>query len=128
MVFVYLYIGLVFKLADGALGPWGGSDEFAAKAAGHDFKGAAHYFNCGLRDLNIPLMMLIDYKGFRMTVSAYLPVGKDTIVYGSNDGGRTVWNKSSDMHTSMQTAAKKLNLRNHKVGDVYVSILCFNLI
>jgi hypothetical protein len=54
-------------MADGSTGPYNGSDEAAAKAAGHDLQGTIHYFNSGLRELHLPLMALIDYKGFRMT-------------------------------------------------------------
>lgn len=53
-------------MADGSTGPYNGSDEAAAKAAGHDLKGTIHYFNCGVKEIHLPLMTLIDYKGFRM--------------------------------------------------------------
>ena len=36
----YLWRGILFKLADGSKGPYGGSDEAAAKAAGHELRGA----------------------------------------------------------------------------------------
>lgn len=36
----YLWRGILFKLADGSQGPYGGSDEAAAKAAGHELRGA----------------------------------------------------------------------------------------
>ncbi|CAN0549238.1 unnamed protein product, partial [Ectocarpus sp. 8 AP-2014] len=35
----YLWRGILFKLADGSQGPYGGSDEAAAKAAGHELRG-----------------------------------------------------------------------------------------
>ena len=35
----YLWRGILFKLADGSKGPYGGSDEAAAKAAGHELRG-----------------------------------------------------------------------------------------
>lgn len=37
----YLWRGILFKLADGSQGPYGGSDEAAAKAAGHELRGTA---------------------------------------------------------------------------------------
>lgn len=58
-------------MADGSTGPYNGSDEAAAKAAGHDLKGTIHYFNTGLREIHLPLMALIDYKGFRMTAQVW---------------------------------------------------------
>ncbi len=43
-----------------------GSDEAAAKVAGHDLRGLTHYFECGIEDLCVPLTMLLDYRGFRL--------------------------------------------------------------
>ncbi len=63
----YIWRGILFKMADGSSGPYNGSDEAAAKAAGHDLKGTINYFNSGVKELHFPLMILIDYKGFRMT-------------------------------------------------------------
>ena len=37
----YLWRGILFKLADGSQGPYGGSDEAAAKAAGHELRGVS---------------------------------------------------------------------------------------
>lgn len=37
----YLWRGILFKLADGSQGPYGGSDEAAAKAAGHELRSAS---------------------------------------------------------------------------------------
>jgi hypothetical protein len=79
----YLWQGILFKMADGSSGPFNGSDEAAAKAAGHDLKGSVHYSNCGVKELHVPLIALIDYKGFRMSAQAVLPLGKDSMVYGS---------------------------------------------
>lgn len=70
-------------MADGANGPFNGSDEAASKAAGHDLKGSVHYANCGVTELHVPLIALIDYKGFRMSAQAFLPLGDNSMVYGS---------------------------------------------
>lgn len=37
----YVWRGILFKLADGSQGPYGGSDEAAAKAAGHELRSAS---------------------------------------------------------------------------------------
>ena len=70
-------------MADGSNGPFNGSDEAAAKAAGHDLKGSVHYSTCKVRELHVPLILLIDYKGFRMSAQAFLPLGENSLVYGS---------------------------------------------
>ena len=43
--------------------------------------------SCGLSGLRVPLMALVDYLGFRLTAMSLLPVGSDTLVYGTMDAG-----------------------------------------
>ena len=105
-------------MASGSSGPYNGSEEAAAKAAGHDLKGAVHYYNAAVPELCVPLMALIDYKGFRMSAQAFLPLGRDSLVYGSADAGRTVLNSHENFNRAMEEAAKRLNLRGHLVGGV----------
>jgi hypothetical protein len=105
-------------MATGTSGPYNGSDEAAAKAAGHDLKGSVHYYNSGVKELCLPLMAVIDYKGFRMTAQALLPLGENSLVYGSSDAGRTVHNSNEKFNAAMELAAKSLNLRNHVVGEL----------
>jgi hypothetical protein len=97
------------------LGPWNGCDESAAKGAAHDLKGLNHYFSASVPGIHFPLMTLIDYKGFRMTAQAVLPLGENSLIYGSNDAGRTVY-QDVKFHEAMLVAAEKLNLRRHIVG------------
>jgi hypothetical protein len=105
-------------MSDGSFGPYNGCDEAAAKAAGHDLKGAIHYRTCGVEDLYLPLMALIDYKGFRMSAQAYLPLGSNSLVYGSADGGKTVLKSNDGFNKTMEKAAAELNLCGHIVGRV----------
>jgi hypothetical protein len=105
-------------MADGSSGPYNGSDEAASKAAGHDLKGTTHYYTAGIKRLCLPLMALIDYKGFRMTAQAFLPLGKQSLVYGSADAGRTVLKSNPDFNDAMVESARKLNLRGHCVGSL----------
>lgn len=118
----YLWRGILFKLADGSTGPWSGSDEAAAKAAGHDLKGATHYFNLGLEKLHFPLMALIDYRGFRMTAQALLPLRPGSLIYGSADAGKTVHKDDPVMNEAMLQAATALNLLPHIVGHERVEL------
>ncbi len=66
----------------------------ANKASGHELKSLDAICNAalelGITRLNVPLMALIDHRGFRLVALALLPIGKDTLVLGSNDGGTTV--------------------------------------
>jgi hypothetical protein len=45
-----------------------------------------------------------------------LPVGRETLIYGSCDSGATVHAKDEDFNNLMKSAAKTLNLRRHLVG------------
>jgi hypothetical protein len=56
-----------------------------------------------------------DYKGFRLSATSILPVGPNTIVYGSADGSKTVHNKYKDMNALMKKAGRALNLKPHWV-------------
>lgn len=110
-------------MSDGSSGPWNGSDEAAAKAAGHDMKSVVHYFESGVRDLRFPLMALIDYRGFRMTAQAYLPLGPNSLRYGSSDAGRTIHKDDPTMNELIKQAAEILNIRSHAVGSSSSSVL-----
>ncbi|CAM9742313.1 unnamed protein product, partial [Ectocarpus sp. 4 AP-2014] len=111
----YLWRGILFKLADGSQGPYGGSDEAAAKAAGHELRGASEYLRTGV-GLYVPPMCLLDYKGFRMLAQAHLPLGETSLKMGTNDGGRTVLNDCPILDRRTAMAAKALGLRAHIVG------------
>lgn len=59
-------------------------------------------------------MSLIDYRGFRLIALSILPL--ETIVYGSNDGGISVYSTDNIMNDKMRQAAKILNIKGHTVG------------
>lgn len=46
---------------------------------------------------------------------AWLPVNSDTLMYGSSDATRNVYNKDSQLAEWVKQASEKLNLRTHKV-------------
>jgi hypothetical protein len=66
------------------------NDDMAAKIAGHELKGLVHIWECRLPDLHFPLQCLIDYLGFRLVAMLLLPLKKDTLKVGTNDGGKTM--------------------------------------
>lgn len=90
-----------------------GSDDAAAKVAGHDLRGLTHYFECGIEDLCVPLTMLLDYRGFRLICQAVMPISQDTICYGSSDGGERVHCSDIEVYEKLCRAAKMLNLKPH---------------
>lgn len=40
-----------------------------------------------LKHVRVPLMCLIDYRGFRVVAISVLPITRATLRYGSSDGG-----------------------------------------
>ncbi len=82
--------------------------EDAAKIAGHELKGCADflfvsvralltllaicscgcYYNAAIPGLAVPLMCLVDYKGFRLIAITLLPIDRTTLVGGTADAGR----------------------------------------
>ena len=62
------------------------------------------------------MMSLYDYRGFRVIATSVLPLGKDTLMYGSADAGRTVLKELPELNELMEKAAKYINMKGHRVG------------
>ena len=60
-------------------------------------------------------MSVIDYKGFRVIAISLLPVGNQTLIYGSNNGGRNFYAEDADINDDMEDLGRSLNLQSHKV-------------
>ena len=86
----YVCNGILFKVVNGCKGPYNGSDEAAAKAAGNDLRCVQHYLNTHTKGLNVAMQALIDFRGFRLLAQAVLPLASGSLVMGTNDGGRTI--------------------------------------
>lgn len=52
-----------------------------------------------------------------MTAQALLPLGSNSLKYGSSDAGRTVHKDDARMNDLIKLAAEKLNIRGHVVGS-----------
>ena len=63
--------------------------------------------------------------GWYLLTITEMPVGLHTIVYGSNDAGRTVHNDNTDFEKKIEEVAKQLNLKKHPVAgqELYTSAL-----
>ena len=53
-----------------------------------------------------------------------LPINKETLIYGSSNGGKQVYNKDPQMDNYMLKAAEKLNLKKHVAGFSENITLC----
>lgn len=95
----YLACGILFKFAqDVELSPfnylYGGSsadDAAAAKAAGHERKSLSEVLRAGIKGVDVPLVTIIDFLGYRLSAFSTLPIaGQSSLVMGSADGGLNV--------------------------------------
>lgn len=110
----YVHAGILFKFATDARGIYSG-DEFAMKAAGHELKGLINFYKVHHFGICVPLMTIIDYRGFRLVAQALLPIGDDTLVYGSSDAGVNVRTDSREIEKALAAACYELNLAKHAV-------------
>lgn len=87
------------------------------QVARHEQKGLEAYLGTkAYHGLCIPLMCLIDYRGWRLSACCQLPIGKNTLVYGSDDGGRTVHRDVLQVNDWMESASQVLNIKGHFVA------------
>lgn len=111
----YIVHETLFKFAVDSYGILG-SDYAAAKVAGNELKGLICYFNSQITELRVPLMALVDYMGFRIIAMSLLPINKDTLVYGTNDGGIVIHNSNMKLYSLMKEAAEAINIKKHICG------------
>lgn len=78
-------------------------------------KGLMGYLDCRVSGLHFPLCAVIDYRGFSLIAQSVVPVTKNTILYGSADGGHTVHCDDHILNAKMHLAATMLNLKGHYV-------------
>ncbi|PRP86383.1 hypothetical protein PROFUN_05524 [Planoprotostelium fungivorum] len=107
----YLCKGIYFKFAVNSGGIYPG-DEEAAKVAGHELKSLNQLFSLWIRDLHFPMMILLDYRGYRLIAMSTLPINEDTIV----DAGRTIHTDNVTINEKIREIAQRLHLKEHKVG------------
>lgn len=85
-------------------------------------KGLMGFKSAGVRDLRLPLLALIDYRGYRLCAVSLLPINKDeTLVYGSGNGGKTVINTDPISSTLMEEFGRRMNLKAHSAGRDLIS-------
>ncbi|KAL6070346.1 Clu domain-containing protein [Balamuthia mandrillaris] len=111
----FLYHGILFKYALDWQNIYGGDDN-AMKAAGHELKGLINMYSVRAKGVCFPLMALVDYRGFRLIALSKLPIGDETVIYGSGDGGRAVHNSDVSFASKMQFIGQQLNLKEHMAG------------
>ena len=107
----YVYHGIVFKFATDWQGLYRG-DHNAMKAGANELRALMRYF--GEQGLCVPLMCLVDYRGYRLVAVSLLPIdGVKTLKYGSADAGRHVHADDEDFNRRMLAVARKINIKPH---------------
>mmetsp|Transcript_41851 Transcript_41851/g.67155 ORF Transcript_41851/g.67155 Transcript_41851/m.67155 type:complete len:1087 (+) Transcript_41851:142-3402(+) len=104
-----------------------GSDELAAKEANHQMKGLTAMYNASVSGLSLPLLAVINYRGFKLVAMSMLPIrGKDTLCYGSSDGGRSMRKANDSAAALMEETASILNLAKHPVlkSELWLHMPC----
>lgn len=90
----YIVGKIMFKFASDIKGIYG-SDENAARIANHDLRSLVHVLNCWEPDVHVPMMTLVDYRGFRVVGMSFLPINHQTIIHGSSDNGKTIYESTA---------------------------------
>jgi alpha-tubulin suppressor-like RCC1 family protein len=129
----FLKNNVFFKLAVDQAGLYGG-EEAASKSASHEIKGLRGYASVAMnyaygsdddddddddeatKRLNTPLMAVVDYCGYRIIATSVLPINKTTLIYGSDDAGRTVKADDARLNRIFERAASLLNIKAHVCG------------
>ena len=70
-----------------------------------------------MNDINLPMMTLVDYRGFRLIAMSLLPLKGESLIYGSKDAGLTVYASNPEFNGLMKKAGQKLNLAPHLCGS-----------
>ena len=100
------------------------------KSAGHEFLSLMELIDCRVKGLHFPLIVLVDYLGYRLVAESVLPLEYETkkeenntnrirssLILGSSDGGRTIHSGNQSMERSMQVISRILNLHPHYVKN-----------
>jgi tetratricopeptide (TPR) repeat protein len=112
----FLVRNILFKFATDETGFFQ-SHKAASKVAGNELRGLISYFDSSPEGLSFPLMCLLDFKGYRLVCSSYLPIsGQETLVYGSSNGGKDFVNNSPKMYDAVTESSHVLNLKPHLIG------------
>ena len=111
----FQYENIVFKLPV-EKGMYHSAD-CAMKVANLELQGYNILLSLGIKNLYFPLTAVIDHLGYRVNATALLPINKDTIIYGSQDGGKTIV-FSKEGEDIMREVCTMLNIAPHKVGNI----------
>lgn len=128
----FKHANIFFKVAVDEHGLYG-SDQVAGKVASleilsNNFLISAYDTIRGGGDdnndvtLRFPLCVCVIYCGITVLASSVLPVTKNTLVYGSCDGGQTVVASHDGMNRTVRRLSRQLNLKQHQCQKTVLSL------
>lgn len=121
----YYCSGVYFKFAHDSHAIFG-SDEPPMKIAGLELKHLINLYDLNPR-VSLPLICLIDYRGFRLIATSQLPIDpSESLVMGSSDAGKTIHEPPAEIEPYVQQIARAFNLREHHCGGKSIP-LCVDL-
>lgn len=108
----YIVNGILFKFAAGAssLAIYG-NEENAQKVASHELRGLNEFYLSGVEGLSYPMMALVNYLGYCLIAISLIPISGFSLVYGSNDGGKTMHFDDPLLYQKMKAVATYLNTK-----------------
>ena len=117
-----------FKMATDDDGMYNGNIDACAKAYGNKLRGSIGYIKCYIPGMELPMMCLVDFRGFRLMAEAVMPLdvkkydqygtelsSSEKIVMGTKDRGLHIHNEDAELHRLLGLAAEKMNLSQHGV-------------
>lgn len=107
----YILAGCFFKLQKDVHGLYGG-EKYAMKATSAELRNMKAIYESGMEGLCMPLVAMIDYRGYRLLVTSVLPLGSTTQQWGSSDGGVT-FSYNRNACELVRRLGEKLHLKKH---------------
>ena len=74
-------------------------------------------FDCRVQGLYVPLMSLINYRGYSLIAQSWLPIDSKTIVYGTPDGGVNIFSSNESFNAKMKAVGEQINIKAHYVWN-----------
>lgn len=107
----------MFKFAIDNSNLFEGDDHKASRVAGHDLLGFNCFVASNVEEINTPLVCLLDYRGFRLIAMSLLPIGRDTLAYGSDDAGARI-KTDPQIHSILLKSSQWMNTAEHEVLEL----------
>jgi hypothetical protein len=92
----------------------------AAKTSDNELRALNHLLRLNIvvnaeknQRLTVPLMALINVRGFRVIAVSLVPISSHTIVFGSSDAGNSFILKDHAVEMALDTLGRSLNLKEH---------------